>query len=297
MEGKTHFRGERRVCEFGRPSALVATMVNPLTLTRHALHRAWGRVRSKIAAIIVFTGASTILIVCLAVAALNVLVRHEGASVVEKQIQLLVQASRSVAPAILDHAGVCMETPANAGALKPLLAYTDEAFPRAQAYLTVDGPGESEPLLPQADPVLVKHPDWLPETGFTGLVVDHGQLEIRNVLIEQKGVCKVTVIFKLPLGIELAKRLSTASSMEVTTVTPRPFRMHSPNQLVLRTVEDNFVPGLTRPAAVVLTVRNWETGAMEDWVVYTVRGSYARVFDDMARLGRQLANSSQALSG
>jgi hypothetical protein len=39
---------------------------------------------------------------------------------------LPIQASRSVAPAILDHAGVCMETPANAGGLKPLLAYTDE---------------------------------------------------------------------------------------------------------------------------------------------------------------------------
>src|SRR5947209_17436595 len=105
------------------------------------LHRAWGRVRSKITAIIVCMGASTILIVCFAVAALNVLVRRESANVVEKQIQVLVQASRSVAPAILDHAGVCVEPPTNAGGLKPLLAYTDEAFPRAQASLTVERPG------------------------------------------------------------------------------------------------------------------------------------------------------------
>ena len=70
-----------------------------------ALRRAWGRLRWKIAAIIAFTGASTVLIVCLAVAALNVVVRRESANVVEKQIQVLVQASRSVAPAILDNAG------------------------------------------------------------------------------------------------------------------------------------------------------------------------------------------------
>jgi serine phosphatase RsbU (regulator of sigma subunit) len=263
---------------------------NPLNLTRHVLHRAWGRVRSKIAAIIVFMGASTILIVCLAVAALNVLVRRESANVVEKQIQVLVQASRSVAPAILDHAGVCVETPTNAGGLKPLLAYTDEAFPRAQASLTVEGPSGFQSLLPRADPSLVKHPDWLPKTGFTGIVVDRGQLEIRNVLMQQKGACKVTAIFTLPLGAELAKRLSAAASMAVTTVTPRPFRVHSPNQRLFRTIEGNFIPGLSRPTAVVLAVRNWETGAMEDWIAYSVRGSYARLFDDVARLGRQLAN-------
>src|ERR1700730_5427791 len=97
---------------------------------RYVLRRAWGRVRWKIAAIIVFTGTSTILVACLAVAALNVVVRRESANVVEKQIQVLVQASRSVAPAILDNAGSCAVSRANSGELKPLLAYTDEAFPQ-----------------------------------------------------------------------------------------------------------------------------------------------------------------------
>lgn len=60
---------------------------------------------------IAFTGTSTILIVCLALAALNVVVRRESANVVEKQIQVLVQGSRSVAPAILDHAGTCTALP------------------------------------------------------------------------------------------------------------------------------------------------------------------------------------------
>jgi hypothetical protein len=25
-------------------------------------------------------------------------------------------------------------------------------------------------------------PNWLPDTGFSGVVVDHGQLEIRNIV-------------------------------------------------------------------------------------------------------------------
>ncbi len=92
---------------------------------RNRLRRAWGRVRWKIAAIIAFTGTSAILIACLALAALNVVVRRESANVVEKQIQMFVQASRSVAPAILDHAGACY-------------GVTDE-FRRAQAAAGVHG--------------------------------------------------------------------------------------------------------------------------------------------------------------
>jgi serine phosphatase RsbU (regulator of sigma subunit) len=257
--------------------------------TRHIFRRAWGQVRWKMVAIIAFTGSSTILIACLGVAALNVVMRRESANLVEKQIQVLVQASRSVAPAILDHADGCM-MPTNSGGLKPLLAYTDEAFPQAQTALTIESDRGVQSLLPKPEPVDVKHPDWLLETGFAGLVVDRGQLEIRNVLTQQKGACKVTAIFNLPLGSELAKRLSSAASMQVMTVSPRPFRVHSPNQRVLRTIEGNFIPGITRPAAVVLTVRNWETGVLEDWIAYSVRANYSNTFEDVARLGTQLAN-------
>ena len=110
--------------------------------------RAWGRVRWKMVAIITFTGTSTILIACLAVAALNVVVRRESSNVVEKQIQLLVQASRSVAPAILDHAGACMAPRTNSGELKPLLAYTDEAFPQARTLCNRGGAHGTQSLLP-----------------------------------------------------------------------------------------------------------------------------------------------------
>jgi hypothetical protein len=132
---------------------------------RNMLRRAWGRVRWKIAAIIAFTGTSAILIVCLALAALNVVVRRESANVVEKQIQMFVQSSRSVAPAILDHAGACMVSPMNSGGLKPLLAYTDEAFPRAQTSLTIEGTTDAQVLLPGTATRAVKHPDWILRNG------------------------------------------------------------------------------------------------------------------------------------
>jgi serine phosphatase RsbU (regulator of sigma subunit) len=241
-------------------------------------------------AIITFTMTSTILIACLGVAALNVVVRRESSNIVEKQIQVLVQTSRSVAPAILDHTGACLEPPTNSGGLKPVLAYSDEAFPQAQTSVTVEDSSRAQPLPPAPNAAAVTRPDWLPETGFTGLVADRGQLEIRNVVVQQRGECKVTAIIRQPLGPELAKRLSSAGGMEVATVSPRPFRVHSPNQRVLRTIEGNFLPGISRPAAVVLTVRNWDTGALEDWVAYSVRSSFASTFEDVARLGSQMAS-------
>jgi serine phosphatase RsbU (regulator of sigma subunit) len=238
-------------------------------------------------AIIAFTGASTILVGCLGVAALNVVVRREGANVVEKQIQLLVQASRSVAPAILNHASACDDRPTDSDGLKALLTYTDQAFPQAQTYLMVEGARGVQSLLPGPAPLSVKHPDWLPASGFSGLVAYRGQIEIRNVVVKQKAACKVTVIFNLPLGSELAKRLSSAAGVEVTAVSPR---RYSPSQQILRTMERNFLPGISRSAVVVLTVRNWDTGVREDWITYSVRNSYSSTFEAVVRLGSQPAD-------
>jgi hypothetical protein len=103
-----------------------------------------------------------------------------------------------------------------------------------------------------------------------------GHIEIRDVVARKESACNLTVIFSLPLGSELAKRLSSAAGMDVIPMSPRQFRVY-PSQRVLRTIRDNFIPGLSRPASVVLTVRNWETGAMEDCAAYSVRPSYSRL--------------------
>jgi serine phosphatase RsbU (regulator of sigma subunit) len=269
----------------------MATMANHVKSTqmRQVLRRASGQVRWKLAAIMVFTGISTLLVACLAAAALNVVVRRESANVVEKQVQVLVQASRSVASAIPDNTG-SPASPVIPAGLKPLLAYTDEVFPQAQVSLTVEGAGGMQSVLRGSNRITGKLPNWLAQANFAGLVADNGRLEIRNVVTRQRDSSKATAIFSLPLGPELARRLSSASGMEVTPVLPRPFRVHSPGQRVLRTIEGNFIPGMSRSAAVVLTVRNWESGAPEDWIAYSVRPGYLSTFEDVTRLGTQLAN-------
>ena len=77
---------------------------------RRAVERAWGRVRWKMVAIIVLMGGSTVLFAGLAVVIVNVVVRRESANVAEKQIQTLVQATGSIASAVLDNVDSCDQT-------------------------------------------------------------------------------------------------------------------------------------------------------------------------------------------
>src|ERR1700730_2623462 len=118
-----------------------------LGLFRSAFQRAWGRVRWRMAAIILLTGSSTLLFTGLGVVIVNVLVKRESANVAEKQIQTLVQASRSIAPAVLDNVDGCTGDRINSARLKPLLAYMSEAFPGARISIRIDG-GHGMQLLP-----------------------------------------------------------------------------------------------------------------------------------------------------
>ena len=252
--------------------------------------RAWRLVRWRMVAIITFTLSSTLLVACLAVATLNVVLRRESTNVIEKQINTLVEASRGIAPAILNHSGTCVVQNVNSSDLKPLVRYAQGAFPRARISLAVDFRKGSPSLVPDEDLNNVGLPNWLPDTGFTGVVVDRGQLEIRNIATLEAGACRIAAIFRMPLGSELAKRLSLGGSSDVIAVPQRRFYVGGLSHKILGMIQANFLPGSPRPAMVVLNVRNWETGAMEHWTAYEVRTSYARTFRDLATVGSQLAN-------
>ena len=193
------------------------------------VYRASGSVRWRMTAILAFTGTSTILVACLSVATLDVMVRREGANVVEKQIELLVQESRSVSPIILNQAGTCSQPASSQAVLKSLLAYTADVFPYSRTSVTVEGESGVQFLASGTARMIDERPGWL-EAGFDGLAVNRGQIEIRHVLTQQKGACRLTVVFSLPLGAELAKRLSFASKTESAPLQHRPFHVHAPDQ-------------------------------------------------------------------
>jgi serine phosphatase RsbU (regulator of sigma subunit) len=264
---------------------------------RRAFERASGHVRWKMAAIIILMGSSTVLFSGLAVVIVNVVVRRESANVAEKQIQTLVQASGSIAPAVLDNVDGCSHEKVNSEGLRPLLAYTREAFPGARVSLRMDDSRGTQLLPPQTNAFVVVKPDWIQQTAFTGLVADNGKLEIRNLAERKHGQCSVTAVFQLPLGSEMARRLSAAAKLEISPVHPKIFRAHRAMQRVFRTIDSNFIPGASAPVGVVLSARDWNTGALQDWIVYTVRPGFSQTFADLTMLGGQRANWVWVLFG
>jgi len=254
------------------------------------VRRAWRLVRWKMLAIITYTLISTLLVMSLAVATLNVVLRRESTNIIEKQIRTFVETSRSIAPAILDRVGACDAPGVNSGELKPLLRYAQSAFPQSSISVAVDFRKGTLSMVPGGSPTKVNLPNWLPDTGFTGIVVDHGQLEIRNIAASEMRACRVAAIFSMPLGSELARRLSVGGSSDVIAVSPRRFYAGGLSHKVLGMIQMNFLPGSPRPASLILNVRNWETGAMEHWTAYEVRTSYKGTFRDLATIGSQLAN-------
>jgi serine phosphatase RsbU (regulator of sigma subunit) len=241
-------------------------------------------------AIIAFTLSSTLLVACMAVATLNVVLRRESTNVIEKQINTIVEVSRGIAPAILDRSDTCVVQDVNSGDLKRLVRYAQGAFPEARISLVTNFREGSPSLIPDDGLTSVGLPNWVPDTGFAGVVVDRGQLEIRNIAALKKRACNVAAIFRMPLGSELAKRLSLGGSSDVIPVAPRRFYVGGLSHKILGMIEANFLPGSPRSAPVVLNAHNWDTGAMEHWTAYDVRTSYGRTFKDLATIGSQLAN-------
>lgn len=120
----------------------------------------------------------------------------------------------------------------NSGGPKPLLAYTREAFPGARISLRIDDSEGTQLLPPQTNASMIGKPAWLRQTGFTGLVADNLQPEIRNLAERKQGQCTTTAVFSFHLA-------------------PR-WR--------------DFVPGSVAPVAVVMTARDWNTGVAQDWI-------------------------------
>lgn len=241
-------------------------------------------------AIVALTGSSTVLFGGLTVALIHVVVRRESANIAVKQIQTLVQASRSIASAALDNVDSCAGERVSQGELKPLLAYTREEFPGARIAFRMVDSRDTQLLPSQTNASAVEKPSWLPPTGFAGLVADNGRIEIRNFAERKLSGCTVTAVFEMPLGPEVARRISTAADIDIRPVQPRVFRVHRPTQQIVQTIKGNFIPGAGEPAAVVLTVRNWKTGAREDWIAYMVQSDLSRTFGDIEMLGSQRAN-------
>jgi serine phosphatase RsbU (regulator of sigma subunit) len=70
-------------------------------------------------------------------------------------------------------------------------------------------------------------------------------------------------------------------------VSLRPYRA---SEGILGEIAANFIPGSRRAIPVVVTARNWRSGAREDWVICQVGLNYKRTIADLSRMGLQPAS-------
>ncbi len=228
------------------------------------------------AAVAVFLATSAALTVCLAVAVFNVVLRRENASVVQYQIHTLLLTGRQAAVTMLGHVGGCTPAEVSSAQLRLVADSIASIFPESRVSLQIS-----------AAPM---RPAWLHEREFSGPVVDHGSLEVREFVTAERDGCVVTSIVSLPIGSAMAQRLSLGRGLELSAVPARPFRVHPLHRRIISTLEANFVPNSSRPVSVVLSARNWQTGVPEDWVAFELRPHVSWMLEDISHLGEQRAD-------
>jgi hypothetical protein len=113
------------------------------------------------------------------------------------------------------------------------------------------------------------NPPWLGTPGFGGIVEDRGKLEIRFLRMVKRNGCFLKVLVRIPLGEAFLNQLSTASGLEVIHSQPVMLPRYRQEEGVFDEIRANFVPGSRRPIPVVLVARDWQSGLLESWVIYT----------------------------
>jgi HAMP domain-containing protein len=244
------------------------------------LSNAWAAIRWKMTIIFSFFGiVSVAMITCFSVALLNVVIRRESAFLIEERIKLIVESRKGIIDPVLNRIDGC-EYASNAVLISLFTAHLNASWPGSQTTVS---------MMSQEVPPALK-PQWLDAPTFTGIVEDHGNLEIRFLRMVKRNGCLVEVVVKVPLGEAYLGQSAAASGLEVVDHQPMVLRRYRQDEGLAGEIEANFVPGSWRPIPVVVVARNWESGSLESWVICQIRPSYSRTIEDLSHMGLRRAS-------
>ena len=230
-----------------------------------------------------FSVVSTSLTSAFAVAVVNVVVRRECAYLVEEKLNAMVENQRFYTELL----GSDQDCPASQSKPHAFGGASDAVWPGSYTSLFTISKQHADHL----------RPDWLKENSFTGMIVDQGHLAIRSFK-EGGGVrCATAVLADTRLDSNTMRALSQAADLRMSDGQPVALSSYRGKEGVRGEVAANFIPGSRRAVPVVITARNWVTGQREDWVICTVRLSYARTMADLSRMGLQSASWLAPLGG
>jgi len=244
------------------------------------IRKAWGTIRWKMMIIFsVFSVISITMVTCFSIALLNVLIRREGAYLIEEQIKIIVESRKGMMDPTLDRMEGC-QFASNAVPFAFFTEHLNASWPGSQSVVSVLSSGEAHSA----------HPLWLGTQSFAGIVEDRGELEIRFLRMVRRNGCFVRVLVRIPLGEAFIGQMSTASGLEVVDSQPVILSRYRQKEGMVDEILANFVPGSRRPVPVVVVARDWQSGSLESWVIYQIRPGYSQTIEDLSRMGLRRAS-------
>ena len=155
-------------------------------------------------------------------------------------------------------------------------------------------------------------PEWLSEDSFEGVVFEGRKVAIRTWARREGPACVVEALLQVPLDSELAEMISSAAGVEVRVPGPPSVRPGQPPQggplmgagrgagnrgrgqrapppesdLFLRRLPGFAGPGTGDFLPVVISARQWESGVLEDKVIFRVRSNPKTIFQQLAQYGQ-----------
>jgi serine phosphatase RsbU (regulator of sigma subunit) len=234
-----------------------------------------------------FSVVSTLLVMCLAVALLNVVIRREAAYLMEERIRMFVD-NRRIQDIRLrsNQMHACSgQTPGNS-TVKRLSQVDQSARLNTPSRLTMlTRAGGEHP------------PSRLYATDFADIVDDRGNLGIPVLQALGQPECSTSLPQKTLLTGAVVEQLSREASVELASSKPELLSPYRLKEGLWGEIEANFIPGSHRPVPVVIVARNSQTGAPENWVVCQIRPTYSRTMADLSRMGLRRASWVSPFAG
>jgi serine phosphatase RsbU (regulator of sigma subunit) len=239
------------------------------------LSNAWASIRWKMMIIFSFFSiVSVAMITCFSIAVLNVVIRRESAFLIEERIKVIVESRKGIIDPVLNRVEGC-EYASNAVLFSIFTDHLNASWPGSHAVVS---------MLPLDAPPAVD-PPWLHTPNFTGIVEDHGKIEIRFLRMVKRNGCLVKVAVRVPIGKAYLGQSAAASDLEIIDSQPVLLRRYRQDEGLAGEIQANFVPGSWRPIPVVVVAQDWESGSLESWVICQIRPSYSRTIGDLSRMG------------
>jgi len=253
-------------------------------------HAFWGQIRWQMTACyLLIGGVSVLLVAAFAAAAINMIILRSASAAVERQLELMVQNAATRVEGMADRIEGLL-----ARGIPPLPPPGSPrpgqfGLPGISSRTSCQDPSGTTKIFPP-DAVL-ELPSWINTDEFAGLVWENGRVEVAAYRRQSRAACTVEVLSRSPIDERTAALITRASGMEVLAppvFTPRPpgqpKKKFSKTQVALGQL--STTPGLV---PVMMTTREWTSGAMLDRFVFMVRPNYDTIMRQLSQFGQRQA--------